>query len=747
MKWSADLPGVLVRRRVPIVFGWALAFAFGVPLALSVEDRLDVSARIEGSQSAAVEEALLSRFDSPFARTALVVLTGLPGPDTEGGRGALREVVSALREAPRVTRTFSYLDTGDALFLSPSGTFVIVGLDPAGASLDTVMPAVRASTGAVAARLRERFSDATLRWTGEPMLNFDVRHASTTEVRAAERRALPLTLVLLLLVFGGAAAALLPILAGALAIVLTLGVAALLTHVMPLAVTLQSVVSMLGLGLGIDYALLTVSRFREGLRAGSTTEAAAEEAARHAGGTVALSGAAVAIGFLGMLWVPVSEIRSIAIGGLLVVGTSVLVATTLLPSLLGWFGAHLEGRRWAARRATRAAGEGWRRWGAFVSAHPLLVLLAAGAPMLSLAFEARRMAIGMPPDWLPATMESTVAARELQKMGKAGLIQEIRLLLEFPEDVQALSQQGWEATRRLGDAIASDPRVAEVRSLRTFAGERAHDLSYVSLLPGFVKRAYVAGEADAALIEVIPREHVASEELSRFVRELRAKDVARLSGLAGTRLQVGGIPAFDADYEDAVAGRFRSAVAFVIGGTLLALFVGFRSVLIAIKAVALNLLSVAAAFGAVVLVFQDGHGARWLGLAAPTGAVFPALPILVFCIVFGLSMDYEVFLVARVAEARRAGTPDAVGLAEALARTGGVITSAAAVMLAVFGAFAAGDFLLIRMLGFALAVAVLLDSTVIRVALGPALLRLAGRANWWPGEGRHAPGTDAVSRG
>src|SRR5207249_3239528 len=190
---------------------------------------------------------------------------------------------------------------------------------------------------------------------------------------------------------------------------------------------------------------------------------------------------------------------------------------------------------------------------------------------------------------------------------------------------------------------------------------------------------------------------------------------------------------FNADYEDAVGGRSPGVVALVVARTLVALCAGFGSVLIPVKAVLLNLVSVAAAFGAVVLVFQDGFGARLFGLSGPLSGVFPVVPILVFCTVFGLSMACEVFLGARVAEARRAGLAEGDALAEGLARTAGVITSAAAIMIVVFAAFTLGDFLLIKMLGFALAVAVLLDATVVRLAIGPALLRLAGRWNRWPG--------------
>jgi RND superfamily putative drug exporter len=243
----------------------------------------------------------------------------------------------------------------------------------------------------------------------------------------------------------------------------------------------------------------------------------------------------------------------------------------------------------------------------------------------------------------------------------------------------------------------------------------------------------------------VPGEALDNPGRVALVRDLRALDAGAAMGLPGARLLVGGLPAFSADYEGSVAGRFPGVVALVVGGTLLALLVGFRSVLVPVKAVLLNLLSVAAAFGALVLVFQDGYGVRLLGLEGPVDGVFPIVPALVFCSVFGLSMDYEVFLVTRVREERLAGKSDDEAIVEGVARTGPVITSAAAVMIAVFAAFMLGRFVLMKMLGFALAVAVLLDATVIRLAIGPALLCLAREFNWWPGE-RPAPGTKRDTR-
>jgi putative drug exporter of the RND superfamily len=232
---------------------------------------------------------------------------------------------------------------------------------------------------------------------------------------------------------------------------------------------------------------------------------------------------------------------------------------------------------------------------------------------------------------------------------------------------------------------------------------------------------------------VLPASSVSLRDQVNWVRELRKTGAPALTGVPGATLLVGGIPALNADYETIIRDRFPSVMALVVGGTLLALLCGFRSIFAAVKAIALNLFSVAASFGALVFVIQDGHGSRFLGVLGGTGSVFPLVPIVAFAIVFGLSMDYEVFLVARVLEARRSGLSEMDAIPEGLARTAGLITSAAAIMIVVFAAFTFGDFLVVKMIGFTLAVAVLIDATLVRIVVGPALLRIAGDWNWWPG--------------
>ena len=731
----------IVGARRWIVLAWTIAAAALVPFAMRVEQELEVAARVDGSESALVDEILASRFASPFARFAVLTVSGIPAPTDSAGARVLREVVAALSGNPAAAGTFSWLDAQDSVFVPASGrgTFLVVGLS-AHATPDALIPELRATTVHLERELQSRWPDAALRWTGEAALNFDLRHASAADAEAAERRVLPLTLLLLILAFGAVVAALLPVGAGMLAIVVTLGLAVVIARWWPLSILLQNVVSMLGLGLGIDYALLTVSRFREAMSAGMSSEDAAVDAAEHAGHTIAVSGIAVAIGFAALLVIPLNELRAIAVGGLLVTAVSVLVATTLLPGVLAWLGPRV-GRsgRGAPVHAAGAADVAapasvWMRWGLWVGRHPRRVLLLAGVPLILLGAQARRIDTELPRgDWLPRDMESAVGVRDLGAMGRSGVVNTMRIVVEMPAGTSILAAAGWEATRATAARAAADPRVADVRSLPTLVGGSAPNPVLLMLVPERVRQSFVSADERAAVIEVVPREGADPRTLTAMAREWRATLPASLDAPAGTRLLVGGLPAFNADYQDAVAGRLPLVVGLVLGGTLIVLFVAFRSVLVALKAVVLNLVSVIAAFGAVVLVFQDGIGASFLGVT-PADGLFPAVPVLVFCIVFGLSMDYEVFLIARVAEARRAGADDLTALATGLARTGGVITSAAAIMIVVFAAFTLGEFLLMQMLGFALATAVLLDATIVRVALGPALLRLAGRWNWWPGE-------------
>jgi RND superfamily putative drug exporter len=464
--------------------------------------------------------------------------------------------------------------------------------------------------------------------------------------------------------------------------------------------------------------------------------AAAEESARRAGWTILLSAFPVSIGFAALLSIPLSELRSIGVAGLLVTVFSLLLSVTLLPAVLSLLGRRIDVLRLRAARPGQAASgsEAWRRWGRKVVARPVLALTLASAPLLVLAAEARRLDTVMPKgDWLPRGTEAVEAYHRLDAMGRSNVIHSLRVVLDFPPGVTLESPEGWAAAWRLFERLRADPHVESVQCLPGIVKRPEDGGRYLSMVVPAVRRTLEAGDGGATLFEVVPAASLTPRDQVSFAREVRTWKAPEATGLPGTTMLVGGRPAFEADYEDTLGRHFRLVIALVVGCTFLALFAGFRSLLVAVKAVILNLLSVGASFGVLVLVFQDGFGSRWLGLASPTGSVFPIIPVLVFSIVFGLSMDYEVILVARVAEARRGGLGESEAIAEGLARTGTVITSAAAIMIIVFAGFTLGEFLPIKMLGLALSVAVLVDAIAVRMVIGPALLRLAGRWNWWPG--------------
>jgi putative drug exporter of the RND superfamily len=708
-----------------------------LPFSFHAERHLETATRVEGSEAEVVAQELTSRFRSPFVDRVVLVIQGLPPADSEEGEQALAIIVAGLREEPGVSGVVSRLELRDPIFLGKGGgTFVLVGLSSTEGPAESLVPKLHERANALQSQLRGRYPALKIELTGELPLNFDIRKASADDVRRGESLVIPATLVLLLVAFGSVVAALIPLAVGQLAIATTLAIAGLLAARLHLSILVQNLATMLGLGLGIDYALLMISRFREAICAGYDGAAASAIAARQAGRTLSISASTVAIGFLALLTVPISEIRSIGVAGFLVAGISVLLANTLVPAVLALLGRRIDaGRlpfapRLDSHRAART-GNRFRQWGKGIVAHPWRAILLAGAPLLLLAWQATRLDTSLPKgNWLPPTAESVHALHTLEQMDRAGIVQSLRVIVEFPTDSITQTDAGWNALDRLTKRLASDPRCDRVISITTIAEGNRSSLSDLSRE---TRRSFLSADGRAALLEVLPKTSVSLRDQVNWVRDLRKTGAPALTGVPGATLLVGGIPALNADYETIIDQRFPSVMGLVVGGTLLALLAGFRSLFAAVKAIILNLLSVAASFGALVLVFQDGHGSGFLGVHGGTGSVFPLVPIVAFAITFGLSMDYEVFLVARVLEARRCGLSEADAIPEGLARTAGLITSAAAIMIVVFAAFTFGNFLVVKMIGFTLAVAVFIDATLVRIVIGPALLRIAGDWNWWPG--------------
>jgi len=635
---TVDIAGTIVRNRRWIAVGCLVIGLLLLPLAPQTSARLEVGgATVHQSESAIVDTLMESRFTAPFASNLVLAVTGIPSLEDVAGIDVLLEITEAVEDIPSVTGVLSYLDPVDPVFLSAHGTFLVVGISLDERRMDGVVLELRRTTQSLQARLQAVHPKIELSWTGAGALDYDLRLTSAEDAAKAERRVMPIALILLFIVFGSAVSALCPVVIGGLGVALSLGAAVLLSPYWPMTILLQNIVTMIGLGIGIDYCLLMLGRFREEMFIDPDPERAAIKALQEAGHTIALSGGAVAIGFAALLVVPATELRSIATGGLLVVGFSVFLATMLLPGLLTWLGSRVElGRLWRPRIAPEPSHR-WIACGRWVTSHPALVLVIFGLPLAALALNARHISTDIPTGtWLPSHMESTKGAVALQQMGKSGIVQTIRVVVEFPAGQAADSKQSWQEIIGFTQRLEDDERVARVHSLPRLIGADTVEQTRKAIISPELRAAYISFDNQLASLEIIPVETASAGALMRYVRELREMDI-------GMRILVGGLPALNADYQDAIGGSVVNIILLIVIGSFVALLIGFRSLLAAFKAVALNLFSVAAAMGVTVLVFQQGYGSAMLGVAQPLDGLFPAVPIIVFCVVFGLSMDYEVF--------------------------------------------------------------------------------------------------------
>ncbi len=743
------IAGLLVRFRWAILIAWTVIGAVAVVRAPRTPELLSLRGGDDQTGEARQADLLLtSRFSRPFSEFFAVAMQS-PVPFSEPGpaRAALDTITAELGREPYIRALLFYRGPSDSLFISPDGrtTFFLVSLDvPSG---DSAGQLVRPFRRAVSDALRRvPYRDAYQTWvTGRSPLDLDVRTISAEDVKRLESALLPVTLIILVLAFGALVAALLPLLIGVLSVTISLAIIGLVAARTPMSVFVLSLTSMIGLGVGIDYSLLVVTRFREELTKGARRREAAVRTFRTAGMAVLTSGLTVLVGFGALILTPLVETRSVGIGGLIVVAVSVLLSTTLLPAVLAVLGRAIDRPRWMASRLTwYHSPRAWEKWARTLARVPGRALLLGGIAVAVLSAPLLWIRIGLPAHhWWPSRTEAGAGAETLTRLGVAGYLFPIRIVVEFPEQRLATDQYGLRGLRSLSDSLRSDARVREVRSIVDLDGTRRSLLEYAQLYGDLVQArrehpealdAYLSRDGRAALVDVILRDSVSLTTAMDVVSRARSLAATRpIRQLRDARITVGGYVAGSLDLQDELLRRFPALIAMVLGATAVMLAIAFRSVLVPIKAVIMNSLSVAATFGLIVFVFQLGLGSQAFGLGHPTEAIFVVVPVLVFAVVFGLSMDYEVFLLARIKEAFDRTGRNTEATMEGVSATASVITSAALIMISVFGAFAFARVLLVQFLGFGLALAIFLDATLIRMVLVPAFMQLAGKWNWWPG--------------
>jgi putative drug exporter of the RND superfamily len=654
-------------------------------------------------------EALIDQHFPGEEPNAIVVVTSQSGDvDDPAVVAAAGRLAAEVRAVDHVSAVTSYWELGEAPALrSTDGRrallLAVVGGD--GDQEDAAIGAIRD----VAAHAPPGITAAV---GGEDAAGLDISTTIEGDLGRAELIAVPITLLLLLVVFGGLVAAALPLFVGVVAVLGTLLALFVIGSVTDVSIYAINLTTALGLGLAIDYSLFIVSRYREELRAGRGVGDAVVRAVETAGRTVTISALTVAVSLGALLVFPQYFLRSFAYAGIAVVLLAMITSVVALPALLSVVGTRIDSVRVFRRRAPRSEHDGfWYRTTRRVMRRPLIVAVGVVAVLLLLGSPFLRVRFGAPDNRvLPATAPSRVANDQLRD-GFSGNAAET-----FPIVIAGATP---------ADATAIDAYAAAVSALDGVArvdGPGGAFVDGAQATPPTQHSAPLAAPG-AARLTVTPSIEVVSprgESLIRTIRHVTTPlDVA-----------VGGDTAELVDTKSSIGSRLPLALAIIVVATAVLLFLLSGSVLVPLKALVLNALSLTATFGAMVWIFQDGHLAGPLGVTA-TGTIDTSMPILMFCIAFGLSMDYEVFMLSRIKEEhdRTGDNDEAVALG--LERTGRIVTAAALLLSVTFFAFATSGVSFIKMFGLGLGLAVLMDAFVIRGTLVPAFMKLAGEANWW----------------
>jgi RND superfamily putative drug exporter len=737
-RWGA----FVYRFRRPVAL-----LALGVAVAAASLATQTSSALSSGGWLDATSESadVSARLDTQYGagKSALIVLfrADAPGADATSPafQDALATAVTGVREDPLVTGVVGYAETGDARFISKAGdaAYVLVQLDltdeDSVAAVDDIRTEITPPEG-------YRY------WmTGYGPITRDSAEQSEEDLQKAEVVSLPIAALVLILVFASVVAAGMPLLVAGLAIPSSLALIYLVAQQVEMSIFVLNIATMLGLALAIDYSLFIVSRYREELRRGRTVGEAVERAIGTAGKAVTFSGIAVAIGLSGLLLFEAPAIRSIGIAGALVVLCSVVFALTFLPAVLGMLGPRVNAltlgglvRRFrsAPDLAEPTPASRWERLAHGVMRRPITVLVPTLALLLIAGSPVLRLEQGVPgAEIYPAGVESRDAYVALQSEFAPGETTPIVILADVPgsstdpDTITTLTAYADQLTeldgidRVEGPFSITNPQTGqpfspdEVAALYALPdGQRPAGLD--ALLERYVRGSTVRLDA----ISPIPPAKPDATDLIPIIRGLEPG--------SGITTQVGGSAATAHDFLVSQGERAPWAVGLtlVVSGAIL--FLLFGSLVLPAKAVIMTLLSISASFGALVWIFQDGNLSEVLAFE-PLGYTIAGNPIIMFSVIFGLSMDYEVLLLSRIQEAYRRTQDNRASVAEGLARTAGVITGAALIMITVFAAFALAEVITIKSIGVGMAIAVAVDATIVRVLLVPATMRLMGRWNWW----------------
>jgi putative drug exporter of the RND superfamily len=678
----------IAHHRRLVIGAWVALTLFGAFSAQQVSKRWFQSFSIPGYSAYEANQRTLKTF-GVGQQAPLVAVFHSSGDITK-----LTGLEQAVRDAAAVNpgaRTSSYWSTGSRAYVSRDGHTAFAEIYPPGTP--TFSSSVHLDQ--VRARLKaEAPAGVTANLTGRDALEAASSGGKGPSVLTEAMIGGAGALVILFFVFGTLPAVLIPIAVAIAAILNTFTLVWVLTYLTDVSIIVQFLIALVGLGVAIDYALLMIFRFRDELREGEDVETALVETMTHAGRSVIVSGSTVAVGLLSMIVLPLPFIRSIGIGGMLIPAVSVLAAITLLPALLATLGTRINSLRLLPKRLVdRGHPEDglWGRWAGFVMRRPWPVAIAGLAVVGLLVYSGFQMhpSEAQVKD-LPGSGDAIAGRTLLQQAGiSPGVMKPFDVLVEH--------------------GASPGPIAAKLRSVPGVDGAVA--------LPDW-------RQGGDSVVEAFPAVDGAAPQIQSIVNRVHG-------ALDGTDATLGGVAAADRDFVHAVYGNFPYVLGFVVLLTFILLARAFRSLVLPLKAAILNLVSLGAAFGIIVFIFQQGHGSETIWSVPATQSIIPWIPLMIFAFLFGLSMDYEVFMLTRMREAydETGDTPAAIALG--LARTGKLVTSAAAILMFAFFVLSSSPGTDIKQFGIGLAAGIIFDATVIRALLVPALMRILGEWNWW----------------
>lgn len=555
--------------------------------------------------------------------------------------------------------------------------------------------------------------------TGEPVISTDINKASQNDLAQAETIGLPIALIVLLLAFGTIVASILPIVIGGITVITTFGILSILGNTLDLSIFVLNIVPMLGLALSIDFALLFINRYREE-RNQKTIEQSIQIAIQTAGRSIIFSALCVMIGLGAMVVIKVDIFQNIALGGAIVVLIAVIAGLTLLPATMMLLGNYLE--KWRLFRVKSSGSSFWKGFSGFVMKRPITIVLLSVIILSIGILPLKNIELAIPgANALPQSFEARKAFDKLQE--EFGLKGQSQLYLLAEREDGWNNQEGYQKILEIQKKLQHETLVDNVTTIFTVTKlDSAKALTNMLAVPQAKTQlqpalnTFIQGKQ--MFIPITLNAEGSSNEAQDFVRAWMNKDL-------GVEFALGGQPKFNQEIFDEISNKIVKAIMIIVVSTFIILLIAFRSILIPIKAILMNIFGLSAAFGILVYIFQYGH----FGMEASNIALI--IPVIVFCLVFGLSMDYEVFLISRIQEEYLRGADNTRATIDGLTSTSRIITSAALIMIVITGAFAFTNVMPVKQIGVGIAVAIAIDATIIRLMLVPSLMKLFGDLNWW----------------